>query len=166
MAAVARYEGDLGPGLYLETLYVLEIPGIDNIPCALQFIRPQPIHILVNHKGEKPESLPKDFYQTLIPDHPGWFMDMDGVKNGLIPDLMAKSLGLAETEAQKMRAAALENLNTTLGREIERLEDLKKVNPDITDREIQAARNEKAALANHLSEARVRLDALRLIRAE
>jgi len=166
MAAVARYAGDLGPGLFLETLYVLEIPGIDNIPCALQFLRPQPIHILVTHTGEEPASLPQDFYENLTPDHPGWFMDMDGIKNGLIPDLMAKSLDLAETKAQKMRASALENLNTTLGGEVERLEELRRVNPDITDREIEAARDDKATLSAHLSAARVRLDALRLIRTE
>jgi len=163
---VARYAGDLGPGLFLETLYVLEIPGIDNIPCALQFLRPQPIHILVTHTGEEPASLPQDFYENLTPDHPGWFMDMDGIKNGLIPDLMAKSLDLAETKAQKMRASALENLNTTLGGEVERLEELRRVNPDITDREIEAARDDKATLSAHLSAARVRLDALRLIRTE
>jgi len=165
MAAAARYEGDLGPGLFLETLYLLEIPGVENIPGALQFIQPEPIHILINHLGQQPDSLPQDFYNSLKPDRP-WFMDMEEIKTKLIPNLLAQSLELAETMAERMRAQAVKSLNTTLGREIHRLEELKRVNPDITDREIDAARTEKNAIGQHLSGARVRLDAIRLIRTE
>ncbi|WDP88454.1 MAG: DEAD/DEAH box helicase family protein [Desulfobacter sp.] len=165
-AAVAVYDGDMGPGLFLESLYLLEIPGIENHPDALGFIPTDPIHILLNHMGETPRALPGDFYDALRPERPGWFMDMEGVKEQLLPELLEKSLGIAEQKAEAMRGNALKSLNRTLGREIERLRELKKVNPDITAGEIRAAEEEREILAQCLEKARIRLDGVRLIRSE
>ena len=53
-----------------------------------------------------------------------------------------------------------------LGKEITRLNELKKINPDISKKEIELAQLRMASLLDHLSSARPRLDALRLIRVQ
>ncbi len=168
MAATALLKDADAPGLFLETLFVLEIPEIEQIPNAGLFIPTRPIHIRVDHSGTPvpDENLPEDFHNRLEPDHPSWFMDMEPVKNQLLPDLLKKSQELAESSALGMKSCAIETLSWTLGKEIERLCELKKVNPDITDQEIEAARIEEVTLTDKLSRARIRLDAVRLIRAE
>ncbi|MCG8634997.1 MAG: hypothetical protein MI863_14275, partial [Desulfobacterales bacterium] len=167
-AATAILKGADEPGLFLETLFVLEIPEAEKIPNAGLFIPTRPIHIRIDHNGTPvpDEDLPEDFNNRLRPDHPSWFMEMEPVKERLLPGLLEKSQALAETAAREMKSQAIDTLSRTLGKEIERLCALKKVNPGIKDGEIEAARDEQAVLTDRLSRARIRLDALRLIRAE
>ncbi|MCG8614907.1 MAG: SNF2-related protein [Desulfobacterales bacterium] len=167
-AAVAKLCDAEAPGLILESLFVLEIPEIDQVPGSRRFIRTTPIHIRVDHTGTSiPDAeLPKGFHTRLEPDHPAWFMDMETVKTGLLPELLENSRTLAEKAADHMRKSSLASLSDTLGKETKRLKALKAVNPDITDREIQAAESTRSDIAEKLAGARLRLDAVRLIRLE
>ncbi len=174
-SAVACYDGSCPGGfrsgrhaqaLFLETLYIPEIPGIENFPTAFEFIRSTPIHILLDHTGAQCHFTDKDFYDHLRTDQPGWFLEMDLVKTKVLPLLIDQSRTVAEEKACVMRDESVTALNKTLGNEIERLVSLKKVNPGITDSEIEAARAELEALTALLSGLRVRLDAVRLIRSK
>ena len=53
---------------------------------------------------------------------------------------------------------------TQLDREIERLEHLRRVNASVRAEEIDLLRTQKIELDRHLAAARLRLDAIRLIR--
>ncbi|HCY88317.1 MAG TPA: RNA polymerase-binding ATPase [Desulfobacteraceae bacterium] len=167
-AAVAKLCDAGAPGLILECLFVLEIPELDQVQGARRFVRTHPIHIRVDHTGTPvPEAkLPQGFHTRLEPDHPAWFMDMEAVKTGLLPELLDTCRNLAENAAGKMRRTSLDALGDSLGNEIHRLTALKKVNPDITDREIEAAEKTRDGIAEKLASARLRLDAVRLVRLE
>ena len=76
-------------------------------------------------------------------------------------------LALCDNRAQLKSAPlieeALSSMRALLGEEIWRLRDLQRVNPAISDREIAACEQERDALENHLKNARVRLDSVRVI---
>ncbi|MCG8685394.1 MAG: SNF2-related protein [Desulfobacterales bacterium] len=165
-SAVAKLTGWQHPAIFIETLFTLEVPSIESIAGAGRFSRLQPIHLLVDHEGKEAKNLPEDFWSQLQSDHPNWFMDMEPIKNDLLPGLVEKSRDLADKKAKDLRSKLLEDLDNTLGKEIERLEYLKQINPDISDKEVQAARSEYKAISDHLSQARIRLDAIRLIRTD
>ncbi|MEH0020708.1 MAG: helicase-related protein [Desulfobacter sp.] len=168
ISTTAVFKQAPGPGLILETLFVLEAPDTETIPGAHPFANIRPLFIRVDHTGAPvPDSaLPADFNHRLKPDHPAWFMDMEQVKSDLLPELLDKSQAMAETSARQMRADAAAELSQTGDREIRRLCDLQKVNPAITEQEIQAARTAHDMLAKKIAQARIRMDAVRLIRME
>lgn len=63
-----------------------------------------------------------------------------------------------------MRRQGLAEMKTVLEGETDRLVRLSRVNPSVSREEIDAAKDEQAALAAMISRARLRLDAVRLIR--
>ncbi len=168
MAATARIRGADQPGLFLETIFILECFGQDPSQGTGEFIPPQPLHILVSHTGEDctGKTLFTDLPHQLEPDIPGWFMEIEGINSQLIPDLVEKSLTLAEKKAVAIRTTARKKIEQTLGKEVARLLELKIVNPDIREEEIQAAQNHMKTMVQNISQARLRLDGVRLIRAE
>jgi ATP-dependent helicase HepA len=62
-----------------------------------------------------------------------------------------------------VRDVALREMNHLLGREVERLQALAKVNDHVRPQEIRLAQTQQEELATVLQQARLRLDALRLI---
>ena len=77
--------------------------------------------------------------------------------------MIAAAQGMAEAGARKKITGALAVLDTELSREIGRLQDLARINPNIRDAEIALARKERDVLRQAIAAARLRLDALRLI---
>jgi len=165
-AATALFEGGASPGLVLETLYVLELPEGENSPGAARFLSAAPISILMDHVGRRlaPSDLSPDFPGCLKPDRPGWFMDIPEVAGSLLPDLLEKSLAVAKKEADQMRSKGLGDMERVLKTETARLARLSRVNPGVSQSEIHAAQSEQALLAAMIAGAKLRLDAVRLIR--
>ena len=165
-AATALFEGGASPGLILETLYVLELPERENSPGAARFLSPAPISVLMDHGGRRlaPSDLSPDFPGCLKPDRPGWFMDIPEVAGSLLPDLLDKSLATATREADQMRSQGLADMEAVLKTETDRLVRLARINPGVTRAEIDAARSEQGLLAAMIAGAKLRLDAVRLIR--
>ncbi len=165
-AAAALLEGASSPGLVLETLYVLELPESDQFTRAARFLSPAPIHILMDHSGNRlePSDLSLNFPSCLKPDRPGWFLDLAEVTGNLLPQLLDKSQTAAQKEAAKMRSQGLARMETVLKTETDRLIRLAQVNPGVSREEIEAAASEPAAISAMISGAKLRLDAVRLIR--
>jgi len=74
-----------------------------------------------------------------------------------------KGAQLAETQANVVRQAALEEMNRLVGHEVQRLEALIRVNDHIRPQEIMLARAEQEELAAAIAGSRVRLDSVRLV---
>jgi ATP-dependent helicase HepA len=66
-------------------------------------------------------------------------------------------------EAAGISREALESARNDLGREQQRLEALKAINPSVRDTDIAAVADELAALECELPQARLRLDAVRFV---
>jgi ATP-dependent helicase HepA len=81
----------------------------------------------------------------------------------LLPEMAAACRRLAEKQFKQIMAQGLSAMRTATGREIDRLRDLKQVNPQIREEEIVLFEKEQKALSAYIAQARPRLDALRLI---
>ena len=70
---------------------------------------------------------------------------------------------LAESRAYPLIADSIVEAQVTLGAEAERLRDLKAVNPNVRQSEIEAAQKLVFDMRDHLADARLRLDSVRMI---
>jgi len=125
-----------------------------------------PIRIIVDHNlTDMTEENEFTFlWEKLIQDKTTWYKDMEEVRKILIPSMMEKSHQIATTRSQIMIEQGVKRIQTILGKEITRLLELQKINPDIREEEIHLAQTRMDSLLEHLTRTRIRLDALRLIR--
>ncbi len=71
--------------------------------------------------------------------------------------------GLVEAQVEQVRQQAQQDMQTSLNSELERLQALKAVNPNIRDEEIDAIDAQIKELTGYIAKAQVQLDSLRLI---
>jgi len=163
--ATAVLDGQGRQQILLETVFMLECVAPQHLNLE-QYLLADPIRILVNHEGQDltPAHEVRAFSRALKPDKGNWFKDMEQVRQTLVPSMIETSLTLARIQSDSMIQTAEKRITDLLGTEIIRLAELKKINPDIREKEIQLARAQMRSLSDHLSKARLRMDALRLIR--
>lgn len=165
--ATALLNGQQGPGILLETVFILECIAPGNLNME-RYLMPHPIRIVVDHEGCD-TGLDNEFTglsSKLTQDQSTWFMDMEQVKQVLIPSMIEKSVSIAENHCETMIKKGKNRIKEILGKEITRLTQLQKINPDIREAEIELARTRMASLLDHLDSSRVRMDAVRLIRVQ
>ncbi|MCP3944628.1 MAG: DEAD/DEAH box helicase family protein [Desulfobacteraceae bacterium] len=153
------------PGLFLESIFILEC--VAPAPLNMErFLSTEPIRILISHLGENHSG--KDpfpgFHTRLETDDSDWFLEFEQIKIQLIPQLLSQSKTLAQKKADLIMAAAREQIFQTVGKETKRLIALQKINPNIQKNEIKISQENLKELFDHLSRAKLRLDAVRLIR--
>nr|WP_321401859.1 SNF2-related protein [uncultured Desulfobacter sp.] len=164
-ASVARLSGTGGQGLMLETIFLLDLPD-GNTSLAERFLPAQPIRVVVDHNGEllNAGDLPGDWASSLMPDDPGWFLDLLQLVQEILPDMLDKSQSLARKTAQTHRLDGAAEMEKVLTREKARLATLSKINPGISDKEADAVAKDQAYFRSQILNARLRLDGVRLIR--
>ena len=70
---------------------------------------------------------------------------------------------IATTELEIIKTTALNKMNEQLGGELERLSDLKQINPNIREEELDHLRVQQSQLAKFIGNAQIQLDSLRFI---
>ncbi len=164
-SSVAHWPDAQVRALYLEAVFVLECIA----PPALhadRFLPPTPVRVLVDHTG-KDESATRDaeaFARRLKPGDLHALLDLPGLREELLPELVAQAEDLANQRVPALVTRARQQMDAGLGHEIARLTALQRVNPNVRPEEVAALVQQRAALAQHFSAARLRLDAVRLIR--
>jgi len=158
--AVWRKSG--GEGLVIEACFVVECLA----PAALhvdRFLPPAPIRVVVDHSmKDRTDDMELDKV-FLEKGDVSKLLDRGVVKKKILPNMLQKAKHLAKTRMETMTTTASETAGSQLQGEIERLEDLQKINNHVTSTEIEALRKQKEDLQNAIQGARVRLDAVRLI---
>ena len=131
-----------------------------------RYLTCDPIHLVVDHEGHNVTERFDftDFLKNMTEEEKNWFKDIDPIRQEIIPSMIQKSISIAETLSIDIMEKVKTNIAEMLGREITRLLDLQKINPDIREAEINSFRIQETSLIEHLGSARPRLDALRLIR--
>nr|WP_319495223.1 SNF2-related protein [uncultured Desulfobacter sp.] len=164
-ASVARLSGTGGQGLMLETIFLLDFPD-GNTSLAERFLPAQPIRVVVDHNGDllNAGDLPADWASSLMPDDPGWFLDLPQLVHEILPDMLDKSQSLARKTAQTHRLDGSAEMEKVLTREKDRLSVLSKINPGISGKEAEAVAKDQAHFRSQILNARLRLDGVRLIR--
>ena len=160
----ASWPDDQASGLYLEAIYVLECVAPPSLH-ADRFLPPTPVRVMVNHRGQDVGDTlpPRALAKLLKAPESRAFLEQPELRETLLPRLVERTQRLADLKLERSIAQARQDMNAELEPEIARLCDLQKVNPSVRDEEIALLRHQHEALAQHLGEARLRLDALRLI---
>lgn len=164
-SSVAHWPDDKLRGLYLEAVFVLECIAPPELHVD-RFLPPTPVRVLVNHTG-KDESAAWDaeaFARRLKPGDLHALLDLPGLRDDVLPEMVEHAEALANHRVTALVTQAGEQMNRQLGREITRLAALQRVNPNVRPEEVAALVRQQTALAEHIRAARLRLDAVRLIR--
>lgn len=158
-AAVATTAGD-PPGMWLEALFVAE-PTVARHLRADRFLPPTPVRILIDMTGQPVDVEADALLDRLEPTGPA-LLELPQVQE-LLPALVAQARHLAEVRGAPLGDEARAAMRRELVPQVERLVELARVNPSVSDAEIDAARTSLEELEEGLKGVRVRLDALRLI---
>ena len=128
-----------------------------------RFLPQTPLRILVDHKGTDHTDNAAFVKPPLRKGDAAGLMRNEKVKRVFLPAMLdqARTLGTAKSHAIIGEAMTL--MHAEMAAEITRLKDLAEVNDHIKPEEITALEEREAELARVIANARVRLDAVRLI---
>ncbi len=155
---------DPTPNLYLEAIYLLECPAPPQLHLD-RFLPPTPLRVLVDARGDDlGRELPRALYQRqLRPGDGQAFLDHPELREDRIPRMLRQAAAHAQRRVQGLLVRAQQAMALQLGGELQRLRSLARRNPGVRPEEVQALEDHRRDLAQALGQARLRLDALRLI---
>jgi ATP-dependent helicase HepA len=155
----------LKPGnLMLEALYVLHCPA----PAELQLFRHMPqslLRVLLDHNG-------KDLNAVLGIDQLGKLLQKVPRNNAqelvrharpALVDMLQKAEDKAKPQQADLIASAQRKVSEEINAELSRMKALAKVNPNVRQSEIDYLQERLVASQHYLSQAKLRLDSLRVI---
>jgi len=159
-----KIDGLKGGAMMLETIYVLE--GI--APAKLQlshYLPPTPIRLVLNSKNQNLANLlsPELMKTQQIHLKRPIARKLISSLSQQIEDIIKFSEQHIESTVKEHIEKAKENMQRHLNDEIHRLTTLANSNPNVRQNEIDALIHQKIALDKAIQQARVRLDAVRLI---
>ncbi|KFX15906.1 RNA polymerase-associated protein RapA [Pectobacterium parvum] len=150
--------------LLAELVYVVEAQAPKHLQLT-RFLPPTPVRLLMDRKGtnlaEQVEFESFNRQLNAVNRHTS-----SKLVNAVQPDVHAmlqQAEALVETQACQLITEAQEQADLQLRRELERLEALKAVNPNIREDELTALENQREQVLSNLHEANWRLDAIRLV---
>jgi ATP-dependent helicase HepA len=155
------------PGLFLELIFVLETAGKQFIDVD-RFLSHTPLRVVVDHEGEDvTESFSVAMLnKSIVPGNIDPLLESDLFVEKMLPEMISSATEIAEEMGEQEIEKGLDRMKRTLNHEINRLTALQKKNQDIRADEIQAAIEERNTLFSLIKKARIRLDAVQLIRME
>lgn len=161
--AFSRLEAD-EPNLLLELIFVLEAVA-DARWHVDRFLAPTPIRVVVDARGD-----------DVTADYPAArlaadcedgdvhrFLEAGAFDAAAMKSLVEAGTERAEATSAAVRREARSQAERALGMELQRLIDLRRVNDHIRPEEIELTREQLARTLAAIDEARLRLDAVRLI---
>ena len=163
-SSFARWPDAAVPGLYLETIYLLECVAPPHLHVD-RFLPPTPLRVLVDHQGrDMGDSIgSRTLARYLKRADAGALLELRELREQLLPELIEKAQEIASSRVPALVEKARKEMAAQLDREIGRLTELQKVNRTVRAEEIVLLARQKRALDEHLTGARLRLDAIRLI---
>ena len=104
--------------------------------------------------------------KNLIPGRIDTLLENESFVETLLPNMISSATKIAKELGEKEITKGLQRMELKLNHEIDRLKALQKKNKHIRTDEIQTATEERTILSTVIKKARVRLDALQLIKKE
>ncbi|MEZ4771955.1 MAG: SNF2-related protein [Bacteroidia bacterium] len=164
-ASYGILRGKGGRAFLLEAMFVLETMGGQNLHVD-RFLPHTPLRVVVDHDGEDvTDEYPVELFdQQLIASPMDDLLDNDTIMETILPNMITVAAELAEALAAEEITRGLQRMRATLNHEIGRLKTLQQKNKHIRPEEIQIATEEQASLTALISNARIRLDGLQVVR--
>ncbi len=162
-AAFAVWDQEERPeGALLEAYVVIECVA----PPALhadRFLPATPLRVVVNHALDDHSENEALREASLHSGEPSTLFGKAVFRKKLVPQMLDKAKSLAKKRVKAVVAQALADARSQLDDEIARLESLQALNDNVSPAEVAALRDQKEALCKAIGEARLRIDALRVI---
>jgi ATP-dependent helicase HepA len=163
-ATAIRHPDIPSNSIFLELLFVLECPAPRELQAG-RFLPPTLIRVVMDQKGTDQSKLLTPDIITQNTHH----LDKNVLRKLIrqLQPLIQGMLQQGEIHAQKTSSDlvpnAIDKMSTTYDFEIERMDSLREINPNIKPEEIEIMRKHKSQLETHMDSSRIRLDALRFI---
>jgi ATP-dependent helicase HepA len=152
------------PNLLLEAVFVLEAVAESRWHID-QFLAPTPVRVVVDVRGNDltterdPVALAR-FYEDGDIHR---FLEQPGFNGAVLKEMLENATDRANEQAAAVKRAAEQKAVTALSSELQRLLDLQKVNPNVRAEEVALAREQIDRTRAAVTQARLRLDSLRVI---
>jgi len=156
------WRGAGSEGLLLEAHFVVECVAPASLH-ADRFLPGLPVRVVVDHARKDRREDAAFRHAKLEKGSPTRLLENAGLKRKLFPAMLATARQLAEAELENLARQAAENARAQLRDEIARLEDLARINDHVRPQEIEALNAQLNDLVSVLTQARLRLDAVRLV---
>ncbi|MEQ9101107.1 MAG: RNA polymerase-associated protein RapA [Imperialibacter sp.] len=164
-ASYGVLRGTKNSAILLEVLFVLETSGGQSTHVD-RFLPATPLRVVVDHGGE---DVTDDYPIELFDQHlrPGRVDDMlenDTLVDEILPNMLKAATAVAEELKADEVLKGMQEMSLTMNHEIGRLKALHAKNENVRPEEIQLALEERAKLASLIKNARIRMDAVQLVR--
>jgi ATP-dependent helicase HepA len=151
--------------ILLEVLFVLETAGSQNIDVD-RFLPNTPIRVVIDHSGE---DVTEDYTTELFDEklRPGRVDDMlenETLVDVILPNMLKVANERVESLREKEIEKGIKRMEITMNHEIGRLASLHEKKKHIRIEEVRIALDVQAKLTTMIKNARVRMDAMQLIR--
>ncbi|MCG8707534.1 RNA polymerase-associated protein RapA [Brenneria sp. 4F2] len=150
--------------LLAELIYVVEAQAPKHLQLT-RFLPPTPIRLLVDRKGTNLAGQVEfeSFNRQLSAVNRHTSSKLVNAVQADVHVMLRQAEPLVEAQARQLIADAQTQADRQLRRELERLEALKAVNPNIREDELSALEQQREQVLTNLHEANWRLDAIRLV---
>ncbi len=152
--------------LLLETLFVVESPAPKSLQLT-RYLPPEMVRVLLDHVGNdlsaeldhqtiNESKLKKKIAKTTL-------KQIVKSQRDVVLERVKDAEKIAELALPEIKAAALEKAEQALGAEIQRLQQLREVNSNIREEEVEHLKEKMVHLKQHIETASLKLDALRVV---
>lgn len=150
--------------ILIEAVYLLECVAPSTLH-AERFLPPTPVRVVVDQlSNDRTSEFAPDLLSRHLRSNPASrILDLPGVQDVLLPEMIEKTHELAANQATVFKTRAANEMKSHMNREVARMEALRLVNKNVRLEEIELASSQVRLLQQHLEDARLRLDAVRLI---
>ncbi len=148
----------------LELVYVVDAQAPKRSGIS-RFLPKTPIRIMLDARGNDLSNQVEfeGFNRQLSPVNRHLASKLVNSVQNDVHNLIAKSEAFAVEQVSKIREQAQKEMEHSLNSELERLQALKAVNPNIRDDELEVIEQQITELSGYISKAQYQLDSLRLI---
>lgn len=156
------WKGSGSEGIMLDTHFVIDCiaPAVLHVN---RFLPSVPVRVIVDH-AMKDHSDDEDAQTAgLTKGDPSKLLDNGPFRKKLMPAMLKKANAIAAARMKDIVAAAAQEMTVQLDAEIERLEDLARINNHVRPEEAALLRQAQQDLLKAINGAQLRLDVLRLV---
>ncbi|MCV2884459.1 RNA polymerase-associated protein RapA [Aestuariibacter sp. AA17] len=143
---------------WVECLFTVSGKGQKQLQLP-RFLPATPVRVCIDAKGQETDRT----FEYLKKVNNKIAQQLTGALRGQIEQALTVADSMAKTKADSIKEAARERMQASLGAELTRLQELKKVNPSVREEEITFLTNQIDGLQSCINDATVVLEAVRLV---
>ena len=150
--------------LFIEMMFVADVSALKSSQ-VFRYLPPTPIRILMDQNGNNlSEQVTFDtLNHQLSPVNRHTAIKLVGASQSMIHPLLADGQEYAKKEIEPLKEKALASVKLQLENELDRLKNLKDVNPNIRQQELTHLQEQIQTISNYIEQCQLTLDAIRII---